>query len=107
MFVALYEMTAKPGCEDGFERAWALVTDAIYRVRGSLGSRLHKTEKPGVYIAYAQWPSREVYEDESGKDNLTGIEKDAFDQMKRSASQIRTLHLMEVSDDRLKTSRLF
>ena len=102
MFVALYEMTAKPGHEADFERAWAAVTDAIYRVRGSLGSRLHKTETPGVYIAYAQWPSRQVYEDASMRARFTESETQQIVRMKESASLIRTVHLMEVFDDRLQ-----
>ena len=103
MFVALYEMKAKPGKEQEFEQAWAEWTDAIFRVHGSLGSRLHKTEVARVYIAYAQWPSKEVYE-KSG-DGFTDKERDASRRMKESAEDIKTLHLMQVFDDRLRTAR--
>lgn len=102
MFVALYEMTAKAGRENDFEKAWAEWTDAIHRVRGSWGSRLHKTEVPRVYVAYAQWPSKEAY-DRPGE-GFTETEKESSKRMFDAAEAIKTLHLMDVCNDRLKPS---
>ena len=61
MFVAFYRWQVKPGREDEFCEAWARVTRATYRLHGSLGSRLHRSED-GSWIAYAQWPSRADWE---------------------------------------------
>ena len=102
MFVALYEMVAKPGRELAFESAWAEVTDAIYRVRGSFGSRLHRSENPRTYVAYAQWPSRTIYENNQNEGQFTKEEREAVVRMKEAAEQIKTLHLMDVLDDRFK-----
>jgi heme-degrading monooxygenase HmoA len=100
MFVALYEMKTKPGRESDFEKAWAEWTDAIHRVRGSYGSRLHKTETSGIFVAYAQWPSREAYE--KSTNGFTDAEKESSRRMRDAVEDIKTLHLMEVTDDRLK-----
>lgn len=100
MFVALYEMQVKPGLETQFEAAWAEVTDCIYNRLGSLGSRLHKTETPQVYIAYAQWPARDAYFAEHPQ--TPAPEAAARARMKAVCTSIKTLHLMHVTDDRLQ-----
>jgi len=105
MFIALYEMLAKPGCEAEFEHNWAKVTEAIFRVRGSFGSRLHRTETSRTYIAYAQWPSKDVFDNEPTNPQYTPEEADAFQRMKAAAESIRTLHRMEVCNDLLKPVR--
>lgn len=101
MFIAIYEMVAKVGQESEFEQAWAEVTDHIYARYGSLGSRLHKTEKPRTYVAYAQWPSRDVY----FADHAEGSDEEiaARDRMNAAKESSRTLHLMDVCDDRLRS----
>ncbi len=101
MIVMLYQFTVKSGCQKIFEKNWAAVTDAIKRTRGSLGSRLHTTEDPLVYIAYAQWPSFEVYDSDAMSDPYTSEEEAARVAMKESCDKIETLHKMEVCDDRL------
>jgi hypothetical protein len=53
MFIALYEFKVKSGFERQFEENWKIVTEAIFGIRGSLGSRLH-ISKDGTYVAYAQ-----------------------------------------------------
>lgn len=63
MIGILLEFEVKKGFEDKFLKAWDETTEIIYRNFGSLGSRLH-CEEEGLYVAYAQWPSIEVYESE-------------------------------------------
>lgn len=63
MLAVLLEFNVKPGLEDQFVECWSETTDIIYKKFGSLGSKLHKSNN-GVYVAYAQWPSREIYESE-------------------------------------------
>lgn len=49
------------GREQEFILAWTQCTQIIYESFGSLGSRLHRSSD-GKFIAYAQWPNREIYE---------------------------------------------
>lgn len=102
MFIAIYEFKVKAGKEQEFEKYWAVVTDAIATHRGALGSRLHKTEQERVYVAYAQWPSREMYFDESGAKKFSTEENREREKMKEATEYIKTVYLMEITNDRLK-----
>jgi quinol monooxygenase YgiN len=61
MFVVLYRWKVKPEHEAEFIEAWSHLTAEILSRQGSLGSRLHRSDD-GLFVAYAQWPSREVWE---------------------------------------------
>ncbi len=61
MYIVMFEFVVKPGKTEAFLAAWPKVTQGIYLFKGSLGSRLHKSDE-GKWIAYAQWPSKQVYE---------------------------------------------
>ena len=54
MFIAVYRFKSKPATKEAFIQAWKTHMEGIYLVLGSLGSRLHKEEKTGDYIGYAQ-----------------------------------------------------
>jgi hypothetical protein len=99
MFIALYEFKVKGGFEKQFEENWAIVTESIYSIRGSLGSRLHKAQD-GTYIAYAQWPDEDQY-------NLdTPLPPEAMrarSLMKDACEGQRVLKLMSVTADLLKS----
>lgn len=58
MFIYVYRFTVKPDLEEKFRERWRAFTECIRAERGSLGSRLHITQK-GELLAYAQWPSKE------------------------------------------------
>ena len=60
MYCVLIEFIPLPDREQEFVHAWTDLTKYIYQNYGSMGSRLHLNEA-GKYIAYAQWPSKEVY----------------------------------------------
>jgi len=47
--------------EQSFQDAWQEVTRQLIRERGGRGSRLHRSSD-GEWIAYAQWPSRQIWE---------------------------------------------
>jgi hypothetical protein len=47
--------------EARFVKTWSGITDYLKRECGALGSRLHQGED-GVFFAYAQWPSQDVFE---------------------------------------------
>ena len=101
MFVAVYEFEIKEGTEASFREAWLEVTRGIYQHCGSLGSRLHTSDKPNVLVGYAQWPSREQWE----KDHEIADDKfqQARNEMRRCLVQSRTVYKLEVSDDYLQS----
>ena len=63
MLAVILEFDVIAGMESQFRQAWIETTELIYQNFGSLGSRLHQADN-GVLIAYAQWPSLKVYEDD-------------------------------------------
>lgn len=101
MLVALYEFKIKDNMQTQFEENWALFTEAIYRCRGSKGSRLHTTKTAGTYVAYAQWPDVDTYFSD-GDDPYTEEELISREKMRTSVEESKVLHLMEVIDDRLR-----
>ena len=60
MFAVIYRWQVVPGLEAQFEAGWRRGTERIAAEFGGWGSRLHKMSE-GVYIAYAQWPSEDVW----------------------------------------------
>ncbi|MGH9877401.1 MAG: antibiotic biosynthesis monooxygenase family protein [Nitrososphaerales archaeon] len=102
MFVAVYEFKVKPGKEAEFQKAWANVTDAMAKHRGALGSRLHQAEQQSVYVAYAQWPSKEKYFDEFGAKKFSAEENLERNILKAATEYIKTVYLMEVVEDKTR-----
>ena len=98
MFVVVYSFTIIEGKENQFELAWREMTDLIKKYEGGLGSRLHK-ESSGKYIAYAQWPNKELWEGFGRK--LPIESKEVSARMKDSIIESKTVYEMYVSDDRL------
>lgn len=97
MFIAFYRWKLKAGKEDQFRAAWAKVTRAIREKCGSLGSRLHKVED-GTWAAYAQWPTKELWQADRTLDAETNI---ARQKMREAIEEdLPELHLT-VSDDLL------
>lgn len=92
MFVAVYAFKVKPGMEEQFRRAWAERTREIIQESASFGSRLHLSDE-GVFIGYAQWPSREAWE--SAKPHETA----ALLAMRAAMDSVETVYRLEVLDD--------
>lgn len=61
MFAVIYRWRVIAGREAQFEEGWKAGTAAIAKEFGGWGSRLHKGEAPGVYVAYAQWPDEATW----------------------------------------------
>ena len=99
MFVALYSFQVIEGLEDQFEENWRKLTELIYEYEGSFGSRLH-ISSDHLYIAYAQWPSKEVWA-KAGK-NLPPSSILYRTKMKEACSEIKTIHELEMVNDYLK-----
>ena len=66
MFSVIYTFEVKPGSENDFVKAWSALTQLIKEHAGSGGSRLHKAAT-GNYVAYAQWPDRQTWEQAAEK----------------------------------------
>jgi heme-degrading monooxygenase HmoA len=67
-FAVIYRMKVRAGMERQFVEGWTRLTHAIRERRGGLGSRLHRAGD-GVWVAYAQWPSREAWEQASAQES--------------------------------------
>lgn len=63
MLAVILEFDVIEGMEEQFRDAWIETTEMIYKNFGSLGSRLHQSDS-GKFIAYAQWPDLDVYEND-------------------------------------------
>ena len=100
MFIAMYRFKVLPGMEKTFESAWLERTKGIYLRLGSLGSRLHR-ESDGGYIAYAQWPSRQIWL-EADSESLDEKYMIARDNVKRCLSADETIFEMNVISDYLQ-----
>jgi heme-degrading monooxygenase HmoA len=101
MYAIVYQFTIKEGNQDEFEKYWAIVTESIKRARGGLGSVLHKTDVSTVYIAYAQWPSKEILEKDFDENIFTEDENAARTAMRGTTEKIETLYKLEIVDDKL------
>jgi heme-degrading monooxygenase HmoA len=99
MFSILYKFTVKPGYEDQFCHHWSAVTQWYYRNAGSLGSRLHRAST-GEYIAYAQWQTREQWEQQG---EMSDAELHRHRQaMREACTDITVLYELDVVDDWLR-----
>lgn len=66
MFSVIYTFDVKPGAENDFVEAWSALTELFKEHAGSGGSRLHKAST-GSFVAYAQWPDRQTWEQAAEK----------------------------------------
>lgn len=97
MFSVIYTFKVKKGKDQDFLDGWTGLTKLIYKHEGSLGSKVHK-DKNDDYVAYAQWPSRKVWEN-AGK-NLPKEEAERFRaQMKNSCYAMETLFELDLMVD--------
>lgn len=102
MFIVVYEFEVKSGYEEAFRKAWVAVTKAIYRNFGSLGSRLHKTEKANKYVGYAQWPSKKAWQTE--RNIVDSSYEQAFTEMRACLISSNVQYQLEVCDDYLQSN---
>ena len=100
MFVVIYQFDVRDGKEDDFKTAWKALTELILKFENSLGSRLHH-ENGQRYIAYAQWHSKEQWE--NAGNNLPEEAAKFRETMKYSCTNIQTIHTLKTIDDLLLT----
>ena len=100
MLSVILEFEPLDGMQDEFFSFWTEFTKVIYENFGSLGSRLHRSSE-GKFIAYAQWPNKEIYEKSSAwPDDLVHIRNKMRSLLKGGKPKV--LHLLEVEVDLLK-----
>ena len=99
MFTVIYKFKLKENKIQQFEENWSELTKLIYKHQGSLGSRLHKSDRCN-YIAYAQWPDKETWESEWN--NMPEHSKEISRKMKEACEERETLFELEVVEDLLK-----
>jgi len=100
----ILEFEPLEGMESEFVLAWTRCTEIIYENFGSLGSRLHRASQ-GKYIAYAQWPNREVYEGSSEWPEHLKIARNTMRSVLKSGKP-NILYILEVEVDLLKSDVL-
>lgn len=104
MFIAIYRFQIHTGMETEFIQAWKNRTEGVYFELGSLGSRLHREEKTGDFIAYAQWPTRAQWENVNFKILNTDLfprYKDSGPNMTKTIKHSETILELEVEADYL------
>ncbi|MGZ6472644.1 MAG: hypothetical protein ACXWRZ_15860 [Bdellovibrio sp.] len=64
-----------------FEKSWEAITSEYKVAHGGLGSCLHKGDN-GIFIAYARWPNRALWEKEKNIVNKIAMKtmKDCIEQ---------------------------
>lgn len=101
MFAVLYKWTLKKGSEAKFVDAWEEVTAELSTRWETQGSRLHRTQE-GDWIAYAQWPSREKWEEAS---QATFVKSAARVEMAAAVESGEILMSMDIVKDLLTGPR--
>lgn len=100
-FTVIYSFALHEGKSADFVHAWTELTKLIYQYEGSYGSRLHRATDT-LYIGYAQWPSRAVWEQSGG--NLPESAEEFRTIMRACCTEIKTEHELTVVSDLLKDS---
>lgn len=100
MFAVIYSFKVKKGRDKDFIKGWESLTKLIYQYEGSLGSRVHSLGE-GKYLAYAQWPSKEIWANAGSKIPESADEFRLL--MKDSCERIETEYEMDVVVDLIKT----
>ena len=100
-FAVIYSFELKARSEKKFIEAWRHLTTLIIEFEDGLGSRLHRLEG-NRFIAYAQWPSRTMWEQSGAK--LPASAEKWRSQMRDCCSSIHTLYDLEVVEDLLIAS---
>src|SRR6478735_4884984 len=101
MLAVVLEFAPIDGMENEFIQAWTECTNVIYENFGSLGSRLHRSDK-GSFIAYAQWPNKIAYDGSSDwPEHLIAVRDRMRSLLKGGKPNV--LHVLQVEVDLLKS----
>ena len=97
-FTVIYTFRLHEGTSAAFIHAWSEMTKLIYQYEGSYGSRLHRATDT-LFIGYAQWPNREVWEQSGG--NLPESANELRTAMRACCAEIKTEYELTVVSDLL------
>ncbi len=98
MFAVIYKFRVKRGMDATLVSTWTEITRLIYEHNGSLGSRLHLSG-PNEYIAYAQWPSRDLWAASTAPPGSEQLRAE----MRQACETIETLFELEPVSDLLQS----
>ena len=99
MFVIIYSFKIYPNKKQEFIKSWTNLTEYIYQKYGSKGSKLHK-ESEDSFIAYAQWPSKEILE--NSKKNKSKKGDELSQKLRKYCLKVEILYEMDTIIDLLK-----
>jgi hypothetical protein len=99
MYCILLEFRPTAKKEKEFLNAWKALTEYIYHNDGSQGSRIHLSES-GKYIAYAQWPTKDVYENVAGTEEGSRLRENMIGFLQDDG--VRVLEKLDVLEDLLE-----
>lgn len=99
-FCVIYRWKLVAGREQAFRLGWEAMTRELREHAGSLGSRLHRCDD-GTWLAYAQWPSREAWEQAEVE---TDAAREAMATMSAATAQRFEPELLEPVVDLLVTN---
>jgi hypothetical protein len=97
MFVVIYRLLVVPGRDKDLIQSWSQLCRLIDQWGDGKGSRLHKS-RYGEYIAYAQWPSKELWHHSFEK---LPQEAASWRQQLLSCASVEVLHELELIQDEL------
>ena len=100
--IVLYRWRLHAGAEDAFVQGWSRITELL-RLRGSLGSRLHRGSD-GLWYSYAQWPSAEVRRDIFA---LGSLDEEASHRMKAAKTEAESTKLWAQADHAVMDAAAF
>jgi heme-degrading monooxygenase HmoA len=100
VLIIMYRWRLKEGHEAIFREGWREMTESIYRLRGSKGSRLHRAED-GTWVAYAQWPDEETWRRarEAGSANEAAAQK-----MREGSAELISEERLQLMDNLLRNA---
>jgi quinol monooxygenase YgiN len=97
-FCVIYRFLVREEAEEQFREGWTRLTEAIRDRRGGQGSRLHRAGG-NLWVAYAQWPSREAWE---GSRELPSADAEASALMSAAVTESFEPILLEPDTDLLQ-----
>lgn len=102
-FTVLYRWRLHPDQEETFRQGWAGLTHHIAQNLGGLGSRLHRLDD-GTHAAYAQWPSRALWEaaQAPSSEPPNPQVQEWQEQMRQAVAETLPTTTMDVAEDLLK-----
>lgn len=96
MYCVVYEFTVDKKNEEKFKKLWHELTLKIIEECHSAGSRLHCVDNnENTWVAYAQWPSKEIYDNTPTKVSYEKIRQEFLS----TCNSVGVIYQMECVDN--------